>query len=95
MDGFGFMIASVFDILIFSIFVTLGYLHRNKLEYHKRWMLLATIGGLLLDPLSKVPYIAGQPSIFMLAFFIFVFLPIIHDLISLKRVHPANIGGQS
>jgi len=92
-DEFGFMIVSIGDMLIFSLFYILGYRYRRKADYHKRCMLLATVGGLLFAPISRLPYIAGQFPLLMVVFIMFILLSPIFDLISFKRIHPVNIWG--
>jgi hypothetical protein len=92
-DEFGFMIVSFGDISIFLLFFILALLYRKKPDYHKRWMLLATIGGLVLAPISRLPYAVGQFPIIMAVFISMMLISPIFDLIHFKKIHPANIWG--
>jgi hypothetical protein len=55
-----FLIYPLTNMVLFGVFVTLGVLNRDRSEYHKRLMLLATV-TLTITPLARISRMAGLP----------------------------------
>ncbi len=83
--------APVVDILQFAIFIFLGWKHRNKIQFHKRYMLLATI-AILPPGTARMGYLLGPWSMEIIFCLIFVFV-FGYDLKKLGIIHKANIIG--
>lgn len=90
-----FLVVPIFDMIVFGSLTTAGLLYRRRPEYHKRLMMLATL-GILTAAIARIqlPLIQthGLPAIFGMAD-ILVLMFIGYDTISHKRLHPANLWG--
>lgn len=91
--GLAFLAIPLFDMLMFTTFITAALALRRNKEAHKRLMLLAYV-SIMAAPAARLP---GALPLGPLAFFgiAFVFLAagIVYDLVSRRRVHPAYIWG--
>lgn len=90
----------------YSILVLLGYLNRRRPEWHKRYMLVATLYMLepvlsrAFDPLD--PLLTGftdaEVDLYWWAFFVVTWLGfflslLVYDWRVARRIHPVTIGG--
>jgi len=93
LEAFIFYTIPHIDIILFTVFVTVGILFRGKPESHKRLMFLATIA--LLDAVAdRLPIIwRGGRNAHFLVQDMFVAAGIIYDLMSRRRVNPVYIWG--
>jgi hypothetical protein len=81
------------DITAFIALVGLGVLNRKRMDYHKRYMLLATaaiIGAAVARVQLDVIQWAALPMSFLVAD-LFVLAMALYDLATKRRVHPATI----
>jgi len=91
-DPLAFLILGLGDILLFAVFVTLGFYFRRKPQMHKRLMLLATLNlvpaALIRLPLgpARIPFAALMITGFLLA-------GPIHDWRLHRRIHPVFVWG--
>ena len=90
-----FLVVPLVDMLVFGTLTAAGILYRRRPEYHKRLMMLATL-GILTAAIARIqlPLIQshGLPVIFGMAD-ILVLVFIGYDTITHKRLHPANLWG--
>jgi hypothetical protein len=94
-DSLSFMAVSLFDILIFSVFVGCGLYYRKRTEMHKRLMLLGTIGGLTWPAITRMRYIAPNPPLMFGVLAILILALPAHDIWINRRVHPVSLWGSS
>ncbi len=75
------------DMVVFSILVGLGFAYRGRGDYHKRFMISASL-GILTAAIARLPLPGGLPLFFGLTDLLFiVFIAI--DSITNRRLHPA------
>ena len=93
-----FLVVPATDLAIFGIFMTLAIIYRRKPQFHKRFILLSSLG--LMDAAIvrwPFPFMTMQlaSGITMTEVFIDLFLVpiIIWDLVSLRRIHPVTLWG--
>jgi hypothetical protein len=83
----------VFDMILFTTFVTTALVKRRDKEAHKRLMILAYV-SLMAAPIARLP---GVPTLGPLAFFglafLFIAAGVVHDLASRGHVHKAYVWG--
>lgn len=92
-DALAFMLVPLGDILIFSVLVAAALHHRRRPETHKRLMLLATTGGLLVPAVGRLPGMGGAVPAILGITALFVLAGPIHDLVTARRIHRANLWG--
>lgn len=88
-----FMLIPLTDLLVFGVLVTLAVIYRRRGAVHKRLMLLALIGGLLLPAISRIPWVHDRPPVILLIFALFLAAGALHDRMSTGRIHPVNKWG--
>lgn len=92
-DPFPFLTIPLFDMLLFSIFVGMGFWKRRNGEAHKRLMMLAYF-SILTAAIGRLP---GVPSLGPPAFIgitlIVLLIAVAYDWVSRGRVHPVYIWG--
>jgi len=85
------------DLATFGILVAGGYWYRQRRDVHKRLMLLATVGGLMLAPLAHLighsPLPREMAPIALIPMVIFLFASAAYDRVSLGRIHPVSLWG--
>jgi len=84
-----FFYGELADLAMFGILAGGAMILRNKPEYHKRWVILGSL-GLIGAAIGRVPEISG--------FFLYIFLGLIasvaaYDVASRGRVHRATVIG--
>jgi hypothetical protein len=92
-DPLAFMAIPLFDMIVFSGFVTAALLLRRDKEAHKRLMLLAYI-TIVVAAVARLPGVLplGPPGFFGLGFS-FALLAVAYDLVTRRRVHKAYAWG--
>jgi hypothetical protein len=92
-DPLSFLAVPLFDMVLFSTFVTLAIVKRRDREAHKRLMLLAYI-SILAAPIARIPGILplGPFAYFGLAF-AFVVAGVIYDLVTRGKIHKVYLWG--
>lgn len=86
-----FASAPLMDITQFGILLGLGWSHRRKIEFHRRYMVLATI-AILPAATARSAWLLG-PWSFELLFLALVSVVAARDLYMDRRLHAANIIG--
>ncbi|MCI0352176.1 MAG: hypothetical protein L0Z53_22380 [Acidobacteriales bacterium] len=92
-DPLAFLAIPLFDMLMFSSFVTTALWLRTNKEAHKRLMLLAYI-SIIVAAVARMPGVLalGPPGFFGLAS-IFLLAAVIYDFVTRRRVHPVYLWG--
>jgi hypothetical protein len=92
-DPLAFLAIPLFDMLLFSTFVTAAILRRRDKEAHKRLMLLAYV-SIVTAAVARLPGILplGPPVFFGLSF-LFVVAGVVYDLASRGRIHRVYLWG--
>ena len=85
------------DLATFGILVAGGYWYRQRRDVHKRLMLLAVVGGLMLAPLAHLighsPLPREMAPIILIPAALFLFASAAYDRVSLGRIHPVSLWG--
>jgi hypothetical protein len=93
MSSLAFLAIPLFDMVMFTTFITAALVLRRKKEAHKRLMLLAYV-SIIAAPAARLPGLLPLgPLAFYGIAFVFLAAGIIYDLVSRRRVHPAYIWG--
>ena len=92
-DPKAFMAVPIFDMLLFTSFVSAALLFRRNKEAHKRLMLLAYI-SIIVAAIARLPGLLplGPPVFFGLGF-IFLAAAVIYDWVARGQVHKAYLWG--
>lgn len=80
----------------FAIFAGLGVVYRRRPRVHKRCMLLASLSMMpqSIGRIAGFPALAVSPVPFALgSLLVLLCVPVIHDWLTLRRVHPVNAWG--
>jgi hypothetical protein len=87
---------SVMDMVAFTIVILFSYLARRRPETHKRLVIFATL-SIMDAALDRWPYakMGLQFSAHTWAYLSLLLLPVIYDLVSLRRVHQATLWAAS
>jgi len=92
-DPLTFLAVPIFDMVLFSTFVTAALARRRDKEAHKRLMLLAYV-SIIVAAVARLPgVIALGPLAFFGLSFLFVVVAATYDLLSRRRVHPVYLWG--
>lgn len=92
-DPLTFLAIPIFDMVLFSAFVTTAIVRRRDREAHKRLMLLAYM-SIIVAAVARLPgLIALGPLAFFGGAFLFVVAAGIYDLVSRRRVHRVYLWG--
>ena len=77
------------DMLVFATLAGLGLANRNRGDYHKRYMLMASL-GILTAPIARIPALAagGLPLFFGVTDLIVLGF-VLSDSVGKRRLHPA------
>lgn len=88
-----FLAIPLFDMVMFTTFITAALALRRSKEAHKRLMLLAYV-SIMGAPAARLPGVfpLGPLAFYGIAF-VFLAAGIVYDLVSRRRVHPAYIWG--
>jgi hypothetical protein len=88
-----FLAIPLFDMIMFTTFITAALALRRNKEAHKRLMLLAYV-SIMGAPAARLPGVLPLgPLAFYGIAFVFLASGIVYDLVSRRRVHPAYIWG--
>jgi hypothetical protein len=90
-NALAFMAVSMGDITLFGAFVAAAVWFRHRAEWHKRFMLFATLGGFLWPSITRLPFVMGRFPLLLVMLAAVVFLPAVHALITRRRVHPLDV----
>ena len=75
------------DMVVFAILVGLGFAYRRRGDYHKRFMISASL-GILTAAIARLPLSGGLPLFFGLTDLVFIAFVAV-DSITNRRLHPA------
>jgi hypothetical protein len=92
-DPLAFLAVPVFDMILFTTFVSLALARRRDKEAHKRLMLLAYV-SLITAAIARIPGILplGPPVFFGLTL-LFVVAAFVYDFLSRGRIHRVYLWG--
>ena len=84
-----FYYGELIDLVMFGLLAGGAMLLRHKPDYHKRWVILGSL-GLIGAAIGRIPEVSG--------FFLYIYLGLIasvavYDIASRRAVHPATIVG--
>jgi hypothetical protein len=81
------------DMLVFATLVTLGVAYRKRGDFHKRYMLMASL-GILAAAVARVPFLqaGGLPLFFGITDLIIIGV-VLTDTVGRRRLHPAFLAG--
>ena len=93
MTAVAFLVIPLFDLVLFTGFVSAALLARRNKEAHKRLMLLAYV-SIITAAIARLPGVLplGPPAFFGLAL-MFVVVGAIYDFVSRGRVHKVYLWG--
>ena len=93
LDPLAFLVIPVFDMVLFTTFVTAALARRTDKEAHKRLMLLAYV-SIVVPAVARLPGVLalGAPAAFGLSF-LFVVVAGIYDFLTRRRVHNVYLWG--
>jgi hypothetical protein len=93
LDPLAFLAIPIFDMVLFTTFITAALARRRDKEAHKRLMLLAYV-SIVVAAVARLPGVLplGPPAFFGLSF-LFVVVAGIYDFLSRRRVHKAYLWG--
>jgi hypothetical protein len=93
LDPLAFLVIPIFDMVLFTTFVTAALARRTDKEAHKRLMLLAYV-SIVVPAVARLPGVLalGAPAAFGLSF-LFVVVAGIYDFLSRRRVHKVYLWG--
>jgi len=86
-----FLVIPFGDLLVFGVLIGLGLYFRNRVQIHRRLMLLATL-SILAAAIVRIPFgfIAnGGPLVFFGLTDLFVLACVAYDTVKYRRLHPA------
>ncbi|MEO7743928.1 MAG: hypothetical protein ABIR98_13400 [Usitatibacter sp.] len=75
------------DMVVFAILIALGVAYRRRGDFHKRYMLMASL-AILTAAIARLPVPGGLPAFFALTDLIIIGF-VIADTVSGRRLHPA------
>ena len=85
-DPLQFLGFSLGHIVVFAVLVSAALVYRRRSDIHKRLMLLAVCGGLIIPPLGRLPFVSTTRPV--LAIFItFMLAGPIYDRVVYGRIH--------
>lgn len=88
-----FLAIPLFDMVMFTTFITAALALRRNREAHKRLMLLAYV-SIMGAPAARLPGVLPLgPLAFYGIAFVFLAAGIAYDLVSRQRIHPAYVWG--
>lgn len=97
-DDKAFLLIPLSSLALFGSFLNAGVLNRDRPDYHKRLMLLATI-ALLLPALARIVRMMGLPILpvgvlgGLVVINLYLIALIVFDFSRLGRVHPVTLWG--
>jgi len=92
-DPLAFLAIPLFDMILFTIFITAALVLRRDREVHKRLMLMAYV-SIMVAAVARLPGVIalGPPGFFGFTF-VFVVIAGIYDYLTRRRVHKAYVWG--
>ena len=84
-----FLAIPIGDMVVFATLVTLGVCYRKRGDFHKRYMLMASL-GILTAAIARIPVLApgGLPLFFGITDLIILGF-VLSDVVAKRRLHPA------
>ena len=79
-------------VIVFPVLIGCALYYRNRPDYHKRLMIIAT-AELLSAAFGRFPVVGGNPLTFFAATDLIVVALAVHDGLTIRRVHPATLWG--
>lgn len=92
-DAGGFLLLNLISLIVFVLLTILGWSNRNNSAAHKRFMLLATAGGLAPPGVARLPFIAGSTPAIAIVVLVLVLAGPVYDIIRYRKIHWAYLFG--
>jgi hypothetical protein len=87
----GFLLLNLSSLTVFIILTSAGWIYRNKPQFHKRFMLMATVAGLAPPGISRLPGLSGTTPAIAGTVLVFILLGPLYDLKFHKKIHRAYL----
>lgn len=87
----GFLLLNLSSLVVFISLTAFGWINRNSPATHKRFMLMANVGGISPPGVSRLPFVAGSSPAIAIAVLILLLAGPAYDLIRYRRVHWAYL----
>jgi hypothetical protein len=84
-DALSFMFVGVADLAVFASTTAAALYWRSRPEWHRRLMVLGTVGGLMWPAITRMPTIAGRPPLMFGLLALLVLAPAVRDLLVWSR----------
>ncbi|HUK03117.1 MAG TPA: hypothetical protein VLW26_12635 [Steroidobacteraceae bacterium] len=78
--------------VVFPVLVGSALYYRRRPDFHKRLMIIATC-EVVTAAFGRWPVVGGNPLTFFAAADVFVLALVVHDLVTLRKVHSATLWG--
>jgi hypothetical protein len=78
-DALSFMFVGIADLIVFVSLTAAGLAWRTTPDFHKRLMLLGTIGGLMWPAITRMPIVAGRLPLMFGLLTMLVLAPAVRD----------------
>lgn len=85
----GFLLLNLSSLTAFIILSVAGWLNTKRPQYHKRFMLMATVAGLMPPGISRLPLLSGTTPAIAATVMIFVLLGPLYDWKTYGKPHRA------
>lgn len=90
-DAGGFLLLNFCSLFVFVSLTMLGWINRHNSPAHKRFMLMASAGGLTPPGIARLPFIAGSTPAIAIAVLVLVLAGPVYDLIRYRKIHWAYL----
>jgi hypothetical protein len=91
-DALSFMFVGIADLTVFASLTAAGLVLRSRPDFHRRLMLLGTIGGLMWPAITRMPFVAGRPPLMFGLLAARVLAPAIRDFVVRSQVRWLSLG---
>ena len=91
-DALSFMFVGIADIAVFTALTAAGLALRGRPDFHKRLMLLGTIGGLMWPAITRMPVVAGRVPLMFGLLTALVLAPAVRDVLARSRARWLSLG---
>jgi hypothetical protein len=91
-DALSFMFVGVADLIVFASLTVAGLAWRRRPDFHKRLMLLGTVGGLMWPAITRMPLVAGRLPLMFGLLATLVLAPAIRDFIVKSHARWLSLG---
>lgn len=87
----GFLLLNFSSLFVFVSLTLLGWINRHNAPAHKRFMLMANVGGIAPPGVARLPFLAGSTPAIAIAVMAFVLAGPVYDMIRYRKIHLAYL----